>query len=319
MDSIKTISGVALRDHVDRLTAGGPRHQDNPAAVRATLEYLTDHLVGYGYRVERESYGDAPHQVNLLAMRDNPTTAPVLEVGAHWDSTNDGPGADDNASGVAGLLEIARVFAEEAPTALEPKRTEPRRAVRFCLYGEEEDESVGYLGSRAHVARLDADGAGRTGAVVEGVIVLEMIAYRDTRSGSQRFPEDIAAMMGEPGEFGRGDFIAVVGDPGASEYLAAIQAAARGQDSSLPVLPLSVPAGDFVNVGRSDHYPYWLSGRNGVMVTDTAEFRNPNYHRSTDTIDTLDFVFAESVTRTVAAAVGGLVSVVSCADRPAEG
>lgn len=275
----EAIDAITLGRHIERLTALGPRHESNPAAVVAALGYVTSALESYGYRVERECYGRGVHEVNLLAERSG--TGPAIEVGAHWDTVERSPGADDNASGVAGLLEVARVFAAGAP---------PVRTVRFCFFGGEE---YGLIGSLVHVARLDDRGAD-----VEGAIVFEMIGYRDSRPGSQRFPGEIEVPPG----FDRGDFIVAVGNPASADYLAAI---AAGGHPALMVLPVDLPA-DGEHAGRSDHYPYWLSGRKGVMLTDTAEFRNPHYHRPTDTIDTLDLNFAARVTRAVAVALRAL-------------
>jgi Zn-dependent M28 family amino/carboxypeptidase len=287
------IGPAALREHIVRLTEPGPRHRGNPASVTAALDYISKCLSSYGYEVEPERYGDAPHEVNLLTGVFGDSAVPVLEVGAHWDSVHDSPGADDNASGVAGLLELARVFSGITPG---------NRALRFCVFGGEEDQPVGCTGSRAHVARL---GAG--GPTVEGAIVLEMIAYRDTRPGSQRFPEpEEDAPQLDLSMLDRGDFIAAVGNEEAAEYLEALHSAGQDQAPALMVLPVSLPSSHSANGSRSDHYPYWLSGRKGVMVTDTAEFRNPHYHRSTDTVDTLDFGFAAQVTRAVAQALHAL-------------
>ncbi|HEX8630170.1 MAG TPA: M20/M25/M40 family metallo-hydrolase [Catenuloplanes sp.] len=287
-DPIGTISAAALRGHVRQLTAHGPRHRDNPAGVRASLDHLTRSLSDLGYPWVLERYGDAPDEVNIVAGLTGTGDRPALEIGAHWDSVADCPGADDNASGVAGLLELARVFAAADP---------PARTLRFCVFGGEENPAP-FAGSRAHVARLDADGP-----PVDGVIVLEMIAYRDRRPGTQTLPADMAAAIGDPAALRAGDFIAALGNVEAADYLAAIHAAGLAQQPALPVLPLSLPVTHTADGARSDHYPYWLSGRKGVMVTDTANFRNPHYHQPTDTLETLDFAFAESVTRVIAAAV----------------
>src|SRR5262245_17201913 len=101
----------ALREHVERLTARGPRHQENLPAVYDAIDYIFTELDAAGYPVSTERYGSAPYEVNLLAELDGARPGPILEIGAHWDSVLAGPGADDNASGVAGLLEIARVLA----------------------------------------------------------------------------------------------------------------------------------------------------------------------------------------------------------------
>lgn len=287
-NAVETITAAALRRHVERLTAYGPRHRTNPTAVTVALRYLTECLASYGHQVVVERYGPDAHEVNLLTGVTGGGDLPIVEIGAHWDSVPESPGADDNASGVAGALELARVFA--GPAAPRP--------LRFCFFGGEEDQPVGCTGSRAHVARLDA-----AGDRVDGAIVLEMIAYRDHRPGTQRFPADAAAAGVDLARFGRATFIAVVGNERAAGYLAAIEAAGRTQTPALPVLPVVLPADHTANGMRSDHYPYWLSGRSGVMVTDTAEFRNAHYHRPTDTVDTLDVDFAEQVTRTLADAL----------------
>lgn len=287
---VEPINAVALGRHIGQLTAHGPRHRDNEMAVRAALGYITQCLSAYGYAVEREPYGAAPHEVNLLAERGG-GDRPVLELGAHWDSVIEGPGADDNASGVAGLLELARVFAVERNLG---------RTLRFCFFGGEEDQPVGCTGSRAHVARLDAQSAR-----VDGAIVLEMIGFRDVRPGSQRIPLEPGDAGIDLTRFSRADFIAAIGNVEAADYLAAIYAAGQGQDPALTVLPVNMPV-DGRHAARSDHYPYWLSGRKAVMVTDTAEFRNANYHQPTDTLDTLDLDFAEQVTRAIADAVRAL-------------
>ncbi|GIJ66735.1 M20/M25/M40 family metallo-hydrolase [Virgisporangium ochraceum] len=271
----------AVRHHIERLTAYGPRHETNPVAVAESLAYITDTLASYGYEVTREPYGAGAHEVNLLASVAGTGAGPVVEVGAHWDSVERSPGADDNASGVAGLLEVARIFTSG---------DRPARTVRFCFFGGEES---GLTGSRAHVAGLADD--------VDGAIVFEMIGYRDRNPGSQRFPAGVDL----PAEISRGDFIAAVGNGASAGYAAALAAAGRAH--GLPVLPVDLPA-DNDNAGRSDHYPYWLSGRKGIMLTDTAEFRNPHYHRPTDTLDTLDLDFAARVTLTVADAVRALAS-----------
>jgi len=189
-NAVETITAAALRRHVERLTAYGPRHRTNPTAVTVALRYLTECLASYGHQVVVERYGPDAHEVNLLTGVTGGGDLPIVEIGAHWDSVPASPGADDNASGVAGALELARVFA--GPVAA------PRR-LRFCFFGGEEDQPVGCTGSRAHVARLDA-----AGDRVDGAIVLEMIAYRDHRPGTQRFPADAAAAGVDLARFGRG-------------------------------------------------------------------------------------------------------------------
>lgn len=290
-----------LGRHITALTGEGPRHGSNPAAVRTTLDYLTTTVEYLGLPVSTVAYGPDPHNINVIV--DLPGTdpdAPVLEIGAHWDSVAASPGADDNASGVAGLLEIARALTD-VPL---------RRRVRLCFFGGEESSEQfpdGRAGSRAHVQAIDAaDDSGRsgtddggTGVDTEGAIVLEMIGYTDSAPGSQSLPEgmpdDVAARAaGVPGVF-----IAVVGNTAATDYVDALTTAAAGLEPALPVLPVLVADDDAADVARSDHSRYWDSGRKGVMLTDTANFRNPHYHASTDTLPTLDLDFAAQVTSAV--------------------
>ena len=287
---MQTITASRLGDHVLELTRHGPRHEDDPVVVAAALGYLTGCLTGSGYTVEREVYGPGHADVSLLATRAGTGAAPLLEVGAHWDTIPTSPGADDNGSAVAALLEIARV------TAAGPA---PARGVRFCVFGGEDGATAATacLGSTAHVATL--------GGRVEGAIVLEMVGYRDSSPGSQRLPADLAAAVPPPVP-DRGDFIAVLADPRAGRLLSTLVAQAALVEPTLPVLPLTVPPAMGGTAARSDHYPYWTAGVPAVMVTDTAEFRNPHYHRASDVVETLDLGFAAQVARAVAAAVAEL-------------
>ncbi|MDH3640281.1 MAG: M28 family peptidase, partial [Gammaproteobacteria bacterium] len=135
---IQRIDETCVQRHVETLAGFGPRSIDDPLAVARTLDYLHSELASYGYDVSREPFGDQPHEVNLLASvvgHERPEA--VIELGAHYDTVRGSPGADDNASAVAGVLEIARVLCDLVC----------RRTVRFCLFGAEES---GLRGSHAH-------------------------------------------------------------------------------------------------------------------------------------------------------------------------
>jgi Zn-dependent M28 family amino/carboxypeptidase len=263
--------------HVEALTALGPRDPESGSAVAGALRYLTDQLKGFGYEVSVERYGGDLHEVNLLAeVPGTESAASLLEVGAHWDTVPGSPGADDNASGVAGVLEVARVLSTGG--------VRPRTGVRFCLFGGEED---GLQGSTAHVERA--------GDSIAGAVILEMIGYRSAQPGSQRVPENLARLVEAPSA---GDFIAVIADPASAPYAAAFAEVAAPQ---LAVFTLTAPGPVFADLYRSDHVPYWRAGRPALQLTDTAEFRNPHYHRPSDTVDTLDLEFAAAVAQAVAA------------------
>lgn len=297
MDNVAHLDLAArLGGYISALSSIGPRHAGLPSSVTATRAFLTASMEKLGYHVEHQQYGPSPHQVNLIAEvgSDHPRSTPILEIGAHWDTVPDSPGADDNASGVAGLLAIAQALAADPP----PKA---RRRIRLCLFAEE--EVPGCPGSTAHLAR-----ANERGDLIDGAIVLEMIGYRDAAPGSQRFPETLASLAASAGAVpagghlpDRGDFLAAVGDVGAEEYLTALTTAARGL--GLPILPLAVPSGASGDAARSDHASYWAAGRPGVMITDTANFRNPHYHQPSDLPQTLDLDFATLTTRAVMGAI----------------
>lgn len=289
-----------LVTHVKELTAKGPRHRTNPTAVTATLTYLKTCLSGYGYNVHDEPYGKDPHEVNRWCELTGTGKGPVLEIGAHWDTVELSPGADDNASGVAGLLEIARVLRTDQANGRVLTRT-----VRFCLFGGEEDQPNLCTGSRHHVSTFT------TSTMPDGAIVLEMIGYRDANPNSQQIPGELLKLNPLLKAKTTGDFIAAIGIDNAKGYLTELETGASTH--KVPMVRVDLPSTHPVtsapmnytgtNVARSDHAPYWDAGIKGVMVTDTANFRNPHYHKSGDVLSSLDFGFAERVTNAVADAV----------------
>jgi Zn-dependent M28 family amino/carboxypeptidase len=268
-----------LREHVDALTAHGPRYEDLPG-VATCLRYITNQLTGMGLAVRVERYGGELHEVNLVAEIQGGTSDDAVELCAHWDTIDDTAGADDNASGVAGVLEAARALRD---------LDLPARTIRFCFFGGE--QRPGFPGSAAHVR-----------GVTPGTesIVFEMIGY--TTAG-QSYPPALAVVVEPPP---RGDFIALVADDASQDLLTAFTGHAR--QAGLPCYPLVVP--DFARqaVMRSDHVPYWESGRRALLVTDTAEYRNPQYHRPGDTAGTLDYDFAAGVVATAVRTVTGRAS-----------
>ena len=207
--------------------------------------------------------------------------SPLL-IGAHYDTVSGSPGADDNASGLIVLLEVAsRLRAQPL--------TRPVWLVAFSL--EEQDR----LGSQAFASRLKAEGRELAGA-----IILECVGFARSHAGTQQPPPDVPIAVPT-----QGDFLAVVGNEASRPLVRQLEQEAQRHVAQLKTLSLVVPGrGEAMpHTRRSDHASFWDVGYPAVMLTDTANFRNPHYHRETDTVDTLNLEFLSNVVTTVVAAV----------------
>lgn len=213
----------------------------------------------------------------------------VLIIGAHFDAVPTTPGADDNASGVAGALEIARVL-RERPMA---------RTVRIVFFNLEE---IGLIGAREHAQRVKAAiDAGET--TVVGMVSVEMIGYFCDEPGCQRSPIPAIPGVFEPPD--TGNMIAVVATIPSREFARALRDGMAEAEPRMPTLLVDfVPAKGHAmpDTRRSDHAPFWDVGVPAAMITDTSEFRNPHYHKPTDTLDTLDHERMTMVVRQIAGA-----------------
>jgi Zn-dependent M28 family amino/carboxypeptidase len=206
---------------------------------------------------------------NLVA-RFGPESGPRIVVGAHYDAfgaPEGNPGADDNASGTAGLLELARLLAG----------VELARRVDLVAFTTEEPP---LFGSREMGSAVYADELAARGERVEAMLCLEMIGYF---AGEQFWPNRLYALYYPR----RGDFLALVGQRPDAALAALAKRAFRGA-SDLPVYafvaPFAVPA-----IDASDHRSFWAHGIPALLVTDTAIFRNPHYHTAADRAETLDY------------------------------
>lgn len=279
------------RDARDRLlthlrSVVGERHPVTaPNHLRRVEEYLADSFAGLGLRVSAHSFealgstyrnvvASLPPTRDTRPQDDGTPLAPLL-LAAHYDTVEGSPGADDNASALAVLLETAERLRQM-------ERAQEILCLAFCL------EEEGLLGSLAYAADLRA--ARRT---IVGAIVLECVGYASEDEGSQSSPPGtpVAAPT-------TGNFLAIVGNSASAGLAAAATEAAR---LHVPVVPLVVPGqGERLpDTRRSDHAAFWQHGLPAVMLTDTANFRNPHYHRPTDTIDTLNLEFLTNVAAAV--------------------
>ncbi len=269
--------------------AGGFRQVGDPTGLAAAAAFVRRRFEDAGHRVVEQAYPVDGHEVRNLLVEWGPPGAPLVVVGAHYDVCGDQPGADDNASGVAGVLALARLLAHERP--------ELRHRLQLVAYTLEEPPHfrLRTQGSAVHAAALAA-----RGERVRGAVVLEMIGYFADAPGSQRYPSAALPLLYP----GRGDFVAVVGrfqDWGLTRAVKTGMALT----CAVPVRSMNAPA-TLPGVDYSDHRSYWPHGWPAVMVTDTAFFRNPNYHQPTDTADTLDYSRMAEVVEGVYAAVVAL-------------
>ena len=297
-----------LRRDVESLCAIGPR-----ALSVGTLDTARDWLierVGRAWHVDRQPFETPDGVATNLELRHPDAPAdpdgPVLVVGAHYDTWRDTPGADDNASAVACLLHMLAELSDLAAEDL----------VRFCLYANEEPPyfQTRHMGSLHHARRCR-----ERGWDVE-MLCLESLGYFSDEPGSQQDPSamiepgllrlaagglgiELPEVQENGGLLGDvGDFLVLEADVDSSGLLKRLSA---GYDA---------PAGPAVRTvaaalpreacsGLSDHWSYWQAGYPAVMATDTALYRNPNYHAATDTPDTLDYKRIATVARRLTAAV----------------
>ena len=259
-----------------------PRHARwDPIGLMATRSYVREQLLALGALEEHHFASGIDEGVNFILRYPgrNPRRRPLL-VGAHYDGPLHSIGADDNASGVVALLELARRWSHSPP----------KRPVWLVAFDQEE---WGLLGSAALAEKLSTDRQ-----PLKLMVSLEMLAFT---SDKQAYPHP--AMRHIYGD--RGDFIALVANAGAGLMLPRLTHA-MGQHVTTKPLPVLRAGHDVPAVRRSDHSPFWDRGYNALMVTDTSFMRNPHYHQMSDTIDTLDLEFFASVIEGLDAALSEL-------------
>jgi Zn-dependent M28 family amino/carboxypeptidase len=276
------------------------------AQVRYTSEqkasarqYIAEQLVSYSLSPVEQSY--SPEEVeattggtNLIVdLPGSDPTAGTIVLGAHYDTTAISPGADDNGSAIATLLEAARLFSDPAtpPSPL---------TLRLAFFDQEErqPDGTGLLGSLAFTQKSENI------SDVKGAVILDMVGYACHSEGCQTYPSNIP-LQNLPRT---GDFLAVLGLNDNSPLLGAFMSS---QAAAPTVLTLPIPEATlklFPDLLRSDHAPFWQQDIPAVFVTDTANFRNPHYHTAEDTVDTLDGPFLSGSAQHVVEAIATLLS-----------
>lgn len=276
-----------LRAHVEAVAE--PRcPRANPKGHARVKQRLLERLsaIGGALRVEPFLRGRVVHEnlvVELPGDGDDGERELVV-VGAHYDSVPDSPGADDNGSALAALLEIGRCL---APL---PRRDD-LRLVAFDL------EEVGFCGSRHHAAQCKW-----ARQPIRLMMSLEMMGYCSHAPGSQQYPGNLGKVLPD-----RGDFIGLLYNLRGLRSTYTLARGLRAAEARTFTLPTGFKGEWIPTSCRSDHVPFWELGYPAVLVTDTAGLRNPHYHEPSDLPDTLDYEFLETVSRGLVTGIGRLV------------
>ena len=260
-------SAERLQQHVRYLSEQLPaRHYLDLAGLNRAADYVADQWQAVGLPVSRQTYEVDGVMYQNIITRIGPAVGERIIIGAHYDAFDDLPGADDNASGVAGLLELGRLLQADPPPV----------AVELVAYSLEEPPFFASqnMGSARHAAAIEEP--------VRLMISLEMIGYFSTAPDSQHYPLAALSWLYPT----TGDFIAVVDQLWSHEAAAVKQA--FNQHTPLEAYSIHAPAA-LVGVDFSDHRNYWAREIPAVMITDTAFYRNQNYHTAEDTWDKLDY------------------------------
>ena len=285
--SVAAADTARLRQHLTYLTTTPqPRSYQHPAVLDSVAAYVADRLRAAG----AHEVGAQPYQVqgrtycNVLGTF-GPAAGPRLVIGAHYDVCGEQPGADDNGTGVAALLELARLLGQQPSL---PYRIE------LVAYTLEEPPffRTANMGSYVHAAALKA-----AGIPVRGMVALEMLGYFDDRRGSQQYPIwPLKFIYGS-----RGNYVTVAQKFGNGPFGRRFARRYR-RVAGLPVKRFKAPAW-LPGIDFSDHLNYWKFGFPAVLLTDTAFYRNQSYHQTTDTLARLDL-------RRLALAVDALLATV---------
>lgn len=248
------------------------RNYRNLESLQKVVDYIKDEFSSAGLSFEEQKWKAAGNEYTNVIATYNKNASRRLIVGAHYDVYDDQPGADDNASAVAGLLETARLVAENNPQL--------DYRIDFVAYCLEEPPFFGSqeMGSYVHAKSLHDNKVD-----VMGMICFEMIGYFSEEPESQSFPSpDLAEIYPHVG-----NFIIVVGINSHREFAQKVHKL-MVKNSKIDVQLITFLDRNGL-AGLSDHSSYWKFGYDALMINDTSFIRNPNYHRKSDTIDTLNF------------------------------
>lgn len=275
-----SISEENLKNHVDKISSWVGRNPENIELLNQTAEYIRDEWMKQGYEVKEQKYQvkNKYHQdvevKNLMVTYNDQSdvSQKTIVVGAHYDVWSNLPGADDNASGVAGLIELTRLVKEQNP------KLDSR--IEFVAFTLEEPPffDTDKMGSFVHAKSLKEQNR-----KVSLMLSLEMIGFFSEEPNSQNYPIPLLNKMYSD----KGNFIALVGEFG--EWFISRKVKTYFQQmTDLPAYSINTTK-YMEGIDWSDHLSYWKQGYPALMVTDTSFLRNKNYHQPTDTADLLDY------------------------------
>lgn len=278
-----------LQQHVRALAADiGERNVWNPKALEAAAKYIEARLGELGYAVSPQEFTAAGQQVrNLQAeIRGQRLPGEIVLVGAHYDSAPGTPGANDNATGVAALLELARLF----------RGRQFARTIRLVAFVNEEPPffQSGEMGSWVCARRCRQQGDN-----LVAMLSLETIGYYTDAADSQQYPWPLSWLYPSTG-----NFIAFVGNTSSRALVHQVVQQFR-EETRFPADGIAAP-GAIPGLGWSDHWAFWQEGYPGIMVTDTALFRYRHYHTGEDTPEKVDYGRTARVVAGVARVVAKL-------------
>lgn len=265
------VDAARLKAHVSTLCGTfHPRDSQHPETLVKCADYIARHFAKAGAVVDVQEFDVDGRQYRNVIGRFGVGMGTKVVVGAHYDTCGDTPGADDNASGIAALIELAYLTGKNAPG----------REVELVAYVLEEPPyfRTRFMGSAIH-AKSIADAKAR----VAGVIVLEMVGCFKDELGSQAYPSVLMRLVYP----NRGNFVAVVGRWDQGDWIKAVKRGMQGT-TDLPIYSIRAPS-VIPGIDYSDHLNYWPYGIKAVMITDTSFYRNRTYHTSDDTPDQLDY------------------------------
>lgn len=265
----RAVAAVLRRD-VETLCAKSPRTLFIPENLHGAAAYIESEFAKAGHRVAKQPFTAEGVTCENVEVEIRGTSDEIVVIGAHYDTVDTTIGADDNASGVATLLELARRFANTK---------QPKRTIRFVAFANEEPP---HFQSMEMGSVQSARRSRERGEKIVAMLSLEMLGYYDPREGSQRYPSVLQLFYPS-----QGDFVAFAGNLGSRRLIKDCVASFRRHaqfPSEGAALPEVIP-----QIGWSDQWSFWRHGYRALMVTDTALFRNPHYHAPSDTPETLDY------------------------------